>query len=107
LSDHRLAQALGCDEHDVARLGEEVEAEGGLHGGAVDAFGPGPVEVGHGGEAADAAAGQSAFEAAPGALLLLGFGEMFEELDDTPPALGSQRHDIVQVRGGVPQAKGG
>ena len=40
LGDHRLAEALRRDEHDVARVLEEVERERGLDGVAVDALGP-------------------------------------------------------------------
>jgi hypothetical protein len=91
----------------VARVGEEVEPEHGLDGGVVDAFGPRPVEVAHRGEAADAAAGEAAFEAATGAFLLLTLREMFQELGDAPPAFRGEGDDIVQVGGGVAQAEGG
>ena len=70
LGDHRLAEALRGDEDEVAGRGEEVEAERGLDGGAVDAVRPGPVEGVHRGEAAEAAAEEAPFEAAPGPVLL-------------------------------------
>ena len=37
LRDHRLAEALGCDEHDVASVGEEVEPHHRVDGFSVDA----------------------------------------------------------------------
>jgi hypothetical protein len=80
LGDHRLAKALPRDQDDVARRGEEVEREDSLDGGAIDALGPGPVEVTHRGEAADAAAQQAATRA----LLLFGLDEVLEELRGAP-----------------------
>ena len=103
LGDHRLAEALGGDEDEVAAGGEEVEAQGGLDGGAVDARGPGPVEVGHRGEAAEATAQEAAFEAAAGAFLLFDLDEVFEELRRAPAALGGEGDEVVEVRGGVMQ----
>jgi hypothetical protein len=67
--DHGLAEALRRDEDDVARTVEELEAEGGFDGIAVEALGPGPVELGHRLESADAATGDAAFEAAAGSML--------------------------------------
>jgi hypothetical protein len=100
-----VCQALGGDEDDVAGVGEEVQMQGGLDGGAVDALGPVPVEVAHGQEAADAATEQAAFEAAAGAFLLLELGEVLEELGGAPAALGGERDDIVEMGGGVAQAE--
>jgi len=57
------------------------------------------------GEAAEAAARQAAFEAAAGALLLLRRDEMLEELGGAPAPFGGEGDDIVEVRGGVPQAE--
>ena len=95
------------DQHHIVRLGEEVQLQRGVDGGAVDTFGPGPVELTHRGEAADPGPGQAAFQAAPGALLLFVLDEMFEQLGGAPAALGGESHDIVQVGGGVAQAEGG
>ena len=55
---------LGRDRHHIARVGEEVQPERSLDGGAIETLGPAPVEVAHGAEAAQAAAGQAALEAA-------------------------------------------
>jgi hypothetical protein len=101
LGDHRLAEALGRDEDEVTAGGEELEVQGGLDGGAVDARGPGPVEGVHRGEAADPTAQETAFEAAAGAFLLFDLDEVFEELGRAPATLGRQRDQVVQVRGGV------
>ncbi len=76
-------------------------------GGAVDALGPGPVEVAHGGEAAEAAAGQATLEAAARALLLLALDEMLEELGRAPAAFGGEGDDIVEVGGGVTETERG
>jgi hypothetical protein len=102
-----LPSPWAATRENIARLGEEVEAQGGLDGGAVDALGPGPIEVAHRGEAAEAAAGEAAFEAAAGTLLLLTLDEMFQELGDAAPAFRGEGDDIVQVRSGVAQAEGG
>src|SRR3989454_9659836 len=100
-------EALGGHQDHIARVGEEAEPERGLDGGAIDALGPGPVEVAHGGEAAEAAAGQAALEAAARALLLLALDEMLEELGGAPAAFGGEGDEIVEVGGGVAQAQGG
>ena len=87
LGDHRLAQALGGDQDEVAAGGEEVEAERGLDDGAVDGGGPGPVEGVHRGEATEATAEQAPLEAAAGAFLLLDLDEVLEELGRAAAAL--------------------
>ena len=96
---------LGRDEHAVAAGGEEVEAERGLDGGAVDARGPGPVEGLHGRDAAEAAAEQAALEAAAGAFLLLDLCEVLEELRWAPAALGREGDEVIEVLGRVMQAE--
>ncbi len=106
LGDHGFAQALRRDQEDIVRLGEEVEPQHGLDGGAIDPLGPGPVEVAHRGEAAEAAAGQAAFEAAARALLLLALDEMLEELGRAPAPFGREGDEVVEVRGGIPEAEG-
>ena len=80
LRDDGLAEALVGDEDDVASFGEEVEAEGGLDGVAVDPLRPRPVEVRHGLEAPKARPGEAALEPAARAVLLLGGGQVLEEL---------------------------
>jgi hypothetical protein len=75
--------------------------EGRLDGGAVDPRGPGPVEGVHRGQAADPTAQEAAFEAAAGAFMLFDLDEVFEELRRVPAALGRQRDQVIQVRGGV------
>ncbi len=64
LRDHRLAQALGADEHEILGAAEEVEREHLLDERAVEGFGPAPLEVGHGLEAAEPRAFEAALEAA-------------------------------------------
>jgi hypothetical protein len=106
LGDHGLAEALVGDEHDVTGRGEEVEAQRGLDGIAIDPLGPGPVEVSDGLEAAEAGAGEAAFEAAAGALLLFLADDVFEELGDTPAVFGGERDEVVELGGGGAQAEG-
>ena len=55
LGEHRLAEALRGDEDDVLALGDKVEREDAVDGGAMDLLRPGPLEIGHGLEAADRA----------------------------------------------------
>jgi len=106
LRDHCFAQALGRDEDEVAGGREELEAEGRLDGGTIDAGRPGPVEIGHRGKASDPRPRQAAFEATPGAFLLLLGDEVFEQLNGTPPSLGGQGDEVVEVGGGMVQAEG-
>ncbi|WP_437592394.1 hypothetical protein [Sorangium sp. So ce1000] len=47
LGDHRLAEPMGRDEHDVARTVEKGQTERGLDLVTVDVLGPRPIEVGH------------------------------------------------------------
>ena len=65
---HRLAHAVGADQHDVAGVLEEVQRHQFLDGAAVDALGPGPVEVGQRLEAPDVGRAQPPLQAAPAAL---------------------------------------
>jgi hypothetical protein len=100
-------RALRRDQHHVARVGEKVEPQGGVDGGAVDALGPGPIELAHRREAADAAASEATLEAPAGPFLLFVLDEMLQELGRAPAPFGGQGDDIVQVRGGIAQAEGG
>lgn len=54
LGQHGLAEALRRDEDDVLALGDEVEREDAVDGGAVELLGPVPFEVREGFEAAQA-----------------------------------------------------
>ncbi len=106
LGDHRLPQPLGRDEDQIAGVGEKLQPERGLDGGPVDALRPRPVKRAHRGEAAEAAAEQAPFEAAPGPFLLFVGDEVFEQLGWTPAPLGGERHEVVEVGGRVVQAQG-
>jgi hypothetical protein len=101
LGDHRLAEALGRDEDEGAAGSEEVQGARCLDGGAVNPGGPGPIESGHRGEAADPTAQPAAFQAAAGAFRLFDLDEVFDELGRAPTTRGRQRDQVVQVRGGV------
>jgi hypothetical protein len=71
LSEHRLADAVRPDKHDVGGLFEEVERDQRIDSGAVAVLGPGPVEVAEWFEAADMGGAEPTLQAAAGALLLL------------------------------------
>jgi len=71
LGDHRLADAVGADEHDVGGVIEELERHQHIDGGAVATLGPGPVEVAERLEAADMGGAQSSLQAAAGAFVFL------------------------------------
>ena len=78
---HRLADTVRTDEHDVGGI-DEGEGEEFFDEEAVDALGPGPVEVGDGFEGADARVGQSPFEGASFAFAV------FDVDDALDPGLG-------------------
>ena len=63
--------AVRSDEDDVGGIVNEGQREELLDEGAVDALGPGPVEVGDGLEGADARVGEAAFEGAALAFAVL------------------------------------
>jgi hypothetical protein len=106
LRDHRLAEALGRDEHDVARVAKEVEPHGGFDRLAIDARRPCPVEVRDGLEPTELAAADAALEALLGALPQLSFGDVLEELDRTPSPLGGERDEVIEFRGSMREADG-
>jgi hypothetical protein len=101
LSDHRLAETLRSDDHDVAGAVEEFETDRRIDGVAVDALGPGPVELGDRFEAAELTAFEAAVEAVLGALAKLGLRDMLEKLDRAPSALGGERDEVIELGGGV------
>jgi hypothetical protein len=68
--NHRLADAIGSDEHGIMAGLEEAEGEELVDGFAVDALRPGPIEVGHRLEGGDARAAEAALEAPLVALAL-------------------------------------
>ena len=74
LGDHRLAEALWGDEHDVARGAEEVEGARGFDERAVNLGWPIPVVVGDRLEATEVAASESSLEAPAAALALFDAG---------------------------------
>ena len=82
LHQHGLADTVRPDQDDVGGVVDEGEREQLLDEGAVDALGPGPVEVGDGLEGADTGVGQTAFE---GAALALAVLDVDDALD---PGLG-------------------
>ncbi len=76
--ERRLSDAVGTDQDDVGGIVEEVERHQGFEGGAVAAFGPGPIEVAGRFEAADVSGPEPALEAAAAALLLLPVEQRFD-----------------------------
>src|SRR5262249_39488749 len=100
--DHGLAQALRRDEDEVAAALEKLEPQGGLDALAIDARGPGPVEVGHRLEAAEPGARQAALETPASAVLALDGGDMREGLGRAPGLLGGEGDEVVELgRGGA------
>ena len=80
-----LPTPLGPTSDDVGGVLEEVERHQRLEGGAVTAFGPGPIEVADGFEAADMGLLEATLQAAAGPLLLLPIEQRFD------PASGGGR----------------
>jgi hypothetical protein len=97
--DHRLAEPLRCDEHDVSGLFAEVEAKIGLDQGAIDFLRPVPVEVRNGFEALEGASTKSSLKAALSAVFLFEFRNMLKELDGTEALLGGERYEVVESVG--------
>ncbi len=64
LSDHRLAQTVASHQHEIAGLAKKIECQRALDDIAFDFGGPGPIEVGNGLEALDAADAQTPLQAA-------------------------------------------
>ena len=92
-----LPTPLGPDQDDVGGVLEEVERHQGFEGRAVATFGPGPIEVTGGFEAADMSRAQPAFQAAAAALLLL---PVDERLDPSGVGdLGPVRQQAMQLEG--------
>jgi hypothetical protein len=97
LGNHRLAQSLRRDEDDVASALEEVEVDGGLDGGLVDARRPRPVEVRHRRDAAQLAVGQASLDAAGYPLLRLLDDEVAEQFTGAPAILRGPGDEVVEV----------
>src|SRR4051794_25143430 len=71
LCQHRLADAVRADQHDVGGLAKELERHQRIDAEAIAALGPIPVEVAERLEATDMSRAQPSLQAAAGALLLL------------------------------------
>jgi hypothetical protein len=106
LRDHRLAEALWCDEHDVARLGEEVDRERALDDVALDLGRPAVVEVGHGLEATEMAVGEAALQTAAHAIFFFEIDEVLKELCGAPSLLGGEGDQVVELVAGRAQPHG-
>src|SRR5262249_12916030 len=101
LSDHRLAEPLVGDDHEVAGpVFHEFELEGRLDRGSVDRRQPSPIEIGHGLEATKPASPEAALEAPPSAFLVFFVGDMLEDLGRPPALLGRERNEVVEILGG-------
>ena len=84
----------------VAAAGEEVEGEGAFDQGAIDFLGPGPLEIRHRFEAAQAGLREAAFQAAAGGGGGFGAGDFFQQLAGTPAPGGGAGHQVVERVGG-------
>jgi hypothetical protein len=105
LRDHRLAQALRADEDEILDVAEEIEAEDALDQRPVDRLRPGPVEIGHGLEAAEAGALEAAFEAPARAVLQFGAREGFEQRDRGPAVLRRAGQQVIEILGDAREAE--
>ena len=84
-----------------SRCVEKVEGEDALDGGPMDLLRPGPFEIGHRLEAAEARVSEPAFDALAQAGLEFGVDEAFEQDDGTPALLRRARDEVIQLGGGV------
>src|SRR6058998_152104 len=87
LDDHRLAQAVGADEDEVASLPDDLQAEGLLDGIAVDALGPVPVELRDRLEPAETGSLKTPLDGAVGPLPKLFAHHFLEDGPGGPPVL--------------------
>jgi len=76
--DHRLADAVGPEQHCVDAFGDETEGEELVDSVLVDRLRPLPIEVGDRLEGADLCLGEAAFQAALLALDVLDLEELVE-----------------------------
>ena len=104
LGDHRLAQAVAAHQDEVAGFVQKVQRQRALDDVAFDLGGPGPIEIGHGFEAFDAAEAQAPLQAAAGAFGDFGLGQLFEDLMRRPAGFGGARQEVIQLRGQGAQA---
>jgi hypothetical protein len=99
LSNHRFAEALRGDEHDVARAGHEVDRV------AVNTSRPVPIEVGDGLEATEPRALGPTLQAAMRTLISFELRNVLEQLHVCHTLLGRHRDHVVEVVGHVKQAE--
>ena len=97
LGEHGLAEALGGDQDDILALGDEVEREDALDGRPMDLLRPGPFEIGHRFEAAEARRLQPAFDARRARASSSACDEGVEQDDRTPALLRRARDEIIEV----------
>jgi len=95
--DHGFADAVGTEEDEVSAFGDEVETEGGVDGGAVDVFGPAPVEVGHGLESSESGAFETSFEASVGFVFGFEGGELLQDGGGGPLVSGGSSDEVLKV----------
>ena len=101
LGQHGLAESLRRDEDDVLALGDEVEREDAIDGGAGEVLGPVPFKVRERLEAAQARGLELAFESPVGAGLEFRVRDRFEQDRRTPARAGGPREQIIEAVGGM------
>ena len=104
LSDHGFAQTVAAHQNQVQSRAHKIERQSALDHLAFDLGGPGPIEVGHGLEAFDAADAQTALQAAARAFGGLGLHQLFQDLASGPAGLGGAGDEVIQLRGHGAQA---
>jgi hypothetical protein len=95
--NHGFSQTLRSNENDVFGSSDEVQREGALDGVARDFLGPVPIEVGDGFESTELAASGPTFETSSGAVLLLKFGDAFEELARGKALLSGMGKQVIEL----------
>ena len=98
LGDHGFAQTVAAHQNEIAGFAEKVERQSAFDDIAFDLGGPGPIEVGHGLEAFDAADAQAPFQTAARAFGGFCLRELFEDLRAGPAGFGGARQEVVQLR---------
>ena len=103
--EHRLAEALCRNEHDVAGGLDELEAQYVVHELTIDLPRPSPVEVRDRLETPDLGTRKTTFEAALspiGDLVLL---DVLERCNDAPPLARREGDEVVEIGRNPPKVE--
>ncbi len=95
--DQGFSQAVTADQHQIACLLQEVQAEGAFNDIAIDLGRPVPLEVGQEFKAFDGRQAQSPFQATAGTFLELASAEFFQKHVGGPACFARPGEEVVQV----------